>query len=59
MRVEQSVQLYKAEPLQPFRIHLADGRHMDAKHPGNTKGALLMKAQQIGADVYFVLRRVG
>ncbi len=33
MRVKQLVQLHKAEPFQPFRIHLADGRHLDVKHP--------------------------
>ncbi len=33
MRLEQLVQLHKAEPFQPFRIHLADGRHLDVKHP--------------------------
>ena len=33
MRVEELVQLHKAEPFRPFRIHLADGRHLDVKHP--------------------------
>ena len=33
MRVEELVQLHKAAPFRPFRIHLADGRHLDVEHP--------------------------
>ncbi len=33
MRVEQLVQLHKAERFRPFRIHLADGRHLDVDQP--------------------------
>ena len=32
MRVEELIQLHKAAPFRPFRTHLADGRHLDAKH---------------------------
>ncbi len=33
MKVEELVQLHKAAPFRPFRIHLADGRHLDVEHP--------------------------
>ncbi len=33
MRVDELVRLHKAEPFRPFRIHLADGRHLDVNHP--------------------------
>jgi len=33
MRVEQLIKFHKAEPFRPFRIHLADGRHLDVDHP--------------------------
>lgn len=33
MRIEQLVELHKAAPFRPFRIHMADGRHLDVKHP--------------------------
>jgi hypothetical protein len=32
MTIEQMRQLWKAEPFQPFTIHLADGRHLKVKH---------------------------
>ncbi len=33
MRAEELNHLHKAEPFRPFRIHLADGRHLDVAHP--------------------------
>ncbi len=33
MQVERLVQLHKARPFRPFRIHLADGRRLDVEHP--------------------------
>lgn len=33
MQVEQLLKLHKAEPFRPFRIHLADGRHLEVQHP--------------------------
>ncbi len=33
MNVTHFRQMLRAEPFQPFRIHLADGRDMDIDHP--------------------------
>jgi hypothetical protein len=33
MTTEQLVTHIHASPFRPFRIHLADGRHLDVKHP--------------------------
>lgn len=33
MRAEELNRLHKAQPFRPFRIHLADGRHLDVVHP--------------------------
>jgi hypothetical protein len=33
MTVEQFVHFLRAEPFRRFRIHLADGRHLDVEHP--------------------------
>lgn len=33
MTVEQLIQMQRAQPFRPYRIHLADGRHLDVKHP--------------------------
>ena len=33
MRIEQLVEFHKAAAFRPFRIHMADGRHLDVKHP--------------------------
>ena len=33
MTVEQLRSLHQAQPYRPFRIHLADGRSLDVKHP--------------------------
>lgn len=33
MTVEQLLALQRAEPFQPYRIHLADGRNIDVHHP--------------------------
>lgn len=33
MTVEQLVQMQRAQPFRPYRIHLADGRHVDVEHP--------------------------
>jgi len=33
MTVEQLVQMQRARPFRAYRIHLADGRRLDAKHP--------------------------
>lgn len=32
MTIEQLKQMHEARPFQPFRIHLADGRHLDVRH---------------------------
>jgi len=31
--VEQLIQVLDAQPFRRFRIHLADGRHLDVDHP--------------------------
>ena len=33
MTIEQLKQLHQTRPFHPFRVHLADGRHLDVKHP--------------------------
>ena len=33
MTIEQLRQMHQARPFQPFRIHMADGRHLDVGHP--------------------------
>ncbi len=33
MTIEQRRQMHEARPFQPFRIHMADGRHLDVVHP--------------------------
>jgi hypothetical protein len=33
MTIEQLKRFEQARPFQPFRIHMADGRHLDVKHP--------------------------
>ena len=33
MTIEQIRRFHRAQPFLPFRIHLADSRHMDVKHP--------------------------
>jgi hypothetical protein len=32
MTIEQLKQMHEARPFQPFRIHMADGRHLDVRH---------------------------
>ena len=33
MTVEQLVQMQQAQPFRAYRIHMANGRHLDVKHP--------------------------
>ena len=33
MTIEQLRRLHQAQPFRPFRVHLADGRHLDVFHP--------------------------
>ena len=33
MRIEQIVEMQRARPFRPYRIHMASGRHLDVKHP--------------------------
>jgi hypothetical protein len=33
MTIEQLRKMHEARPFQPFRIHMADGRHLDVVHP--------------------------
>lgn len=33
MTLERLNQLHRAQPFQPFRVHLADGRTLDVSHP--------------------------
>jgi hypothetical protein len=33
MRSEELVTVLRATPFRPFRIHLADGRHLTVEHP--------------------------
>ena len=41
MTIEQLREFHQARPFRPFRIHLADGQHLDVMHPellGQSKG---------------------
>jgi hypothetical protein len=33
MTIDQVRRLHRAQPFQPFRIHLADSRYLDVVHP--------------------------
>ncbi len=33
MTIEQLRQMYQTRPFRPFRVHMADGRHLDVAHP--------------------------
>lgn len=33
MTVEQLRKMHQARPFRPFRVHMADGRHLDVEHP--------------------------
>jgi hypothetical protein len=33
MTIEQLKEMHQARPFRPFRIHLADGQHLDVLHP--------------------------
>jgi len=33
MTIEQLRRMHQARPLRPFRVHMADGRHLDVVHP--------------------------
>ena len=33
MTIEQLRQMHQARPFSPFRVHMADGRHLDVSHP--------------------------
>ena len=33
MRVEELVQMQRTQSFRPYRIHMADGRHLDVEHP--------------------------
>ncbi len=33
MTIEQLRKMHESRPFQPFRIHMADGRHLDVRHP--------------------------
>ncbi|MEE9295950.1 MAG: hypothetical protein V3W34_13440 [Phycisphaerae bacterium] len=33
MTIEQLRQMHHARPFRPFRVHMADGRHLDVDHP--------------------------
>jgi hypothetical protein len=33
MTLERLNQMHRAQPFQPFRVHLADGRTLDVPHP--------------------------
>jgi len=33
MTIDQARRLHRAQPFQPFRIHLADSRSLDVTHP--------------------------
>jgi hypothetical protein len=33
MTIEQLRQMHQARPFRPFRVHMADGRHLDVAHP--------------------------
>ena len=33
MTITQLREMHQARPFRPFRVHLADGRHLDVAHP--------------------------
>ncbi len=33
MTIEQLRRMHQARPFRPFRVHMADGRHLDVSHP--------------------------
>jgi len=33
MTIAQLRKMHQARPFQPFRVHMADGRHLDVEHP--------------------------
>jgi len=33
MTIERLRKMHEARPFRPFRIHMADGRHLDVVHP--------------------------
>lgn len=33
MTIQQLEAMHQARPFCPFRVHLADGRHLDVQHP--------------------------
>ncbi len=33
MTIEQLRRFHQAKPFTPFRVHVADGRHLDVPHP--------------------------
>jgi hypothetical protein len=33
MTIEQLRRMHQARPFLPFRVHMADGRHLDVEHP--------------------------
>ncbi len=33
MTIEQLRQMHQARPFRPFRVHMADGRHVNVDHP--------------------------
>ncbi len=33
MTIEQLRRMHQARPFRPFRVHMADGRHLDVAHP--------------------------
>ena len=33
MTIEQLRQMHQARPFRSFRVHMADGRHVDVEHP--------------------------
>ncbi len=33
MTIDRLKQMQRAQPFRPYRIHLADGRHLDVEHP--------------------------
>ena len=33
MTIEQLRQMHQTRPFRPFRVHMADGRHLEVAHP--------------------------
>lgn len=33
MTIDQLKRFHQARPFTPFRVHIADGRHLDVRHP--------------------------